>query len=121
MPEMASYVGIEPRTITANAAIARGLRCSLNASGTYDLQDNTAIGDMIALHDIEAGLTGAAASTHGGGKVPAVASEAVLMGDPAYTATLGRCSKTSSSNVLIGKWTQPASGAGVLSEIELGV
>jgi Uncharacterized conserved protein (DUF2190) len=121
MPEMASYVGIEPRTINANAAIARGLRCSLNSSGTYDIQDNTAIGDMITLADIEAGKPGPAASLHGGGKVPAVAAEAVLMGDPAYTATLGRCGKTSASNVLLGKWTQPASGAGVLSEVELGV
>lgn len=119
MAEMATYIGIEPRTIIANAAIARGLRCSLNASGTYDIQDNTARGDMVSMHDIEAGKPGEAASLWGGGKVPAVASEATLVGDLAYTATLGRFSKTATSNVLLGRWVQPASGAGVLGEVEL--
>jgi hypothetical protein len=119
MAEMASYIGIEPRIINAaGVAIARGLRATLNSSGTYDLAGIGVKGDMIALADIEANKPGPAASLNGGGKVPAVASEAVAVGDAAYSAASGQCSKTSAGAVALGKWTQPASGAGVLSEIE---
>lgn len=119
MAEMASYIGVEPRTIIANVAIARGLRTVLNTAGTHDLAGIGVKGEFIALHDIEATKTGAAASMNGGGKVPAVASEAVAIGDPAYSAASGQSSKTAAGAQLLGKWTQPASGAGVLSEIEL--
>jgi hypothetical protein len=101
-------------------AIARGLRATLNASGTYDLAGIGVVGDMIALHDIEANKPGAAVSTHGGGKVAVVASVAVAAGDLAYSAANGQASNVSAGAQLIGKWTQPASGAGVLSEVELG-
>jgi hypothetical protein len=57
----------------------------------------------------------------GGNKVPAVASEAVAVGDPAYTAAAGKFSKTSSSATLVGKWVLAASGDGVLGEVELSV
>jgi hypothetical protein len=122
MAEMATYIGIEPRTIVAdpaNADIGRGLRVFLQANGYVALQDNTALGDYMTITAITHGLAGEGASLFGGGKVPAVASEAVNAGDQAYTAANGQCGKTSTSNVAIGKWTQPASGAGVLSEIEL--
>jgi hypothetical protein len=119
MAEMATYIGIEPRTGIANAAIARGLRCFVNASGTLDIQDNTARGDYVTIQDIEAAKPGEVASGWGGGKVPAVASEATLPGDAAYTATLGRFSKSTTSNVLVGRWILGASGAGVLGEVEL--
>ncbi len=119
MAEMATYIGIEPRTGIANAAIARGLRCLVNASGTLDLQDGTARGDFVAIHDIEAAKSGEVASLWGGGKVPALASEAVVVGDAAYTAAAGKFSKTSTSNVLVGKWILAASGNGVLGEVEL--
>jgi hypothetical protein len=121
MAELASYIGIEQRTINAaGVAIARGLRAALNASGTYDLAGIGVVGDMIALHDIEANKPGAAVSTHGGGKVAVVASVAVAVGDLAYSAANGQASNVSAGAQLIGKWTQPASGAGVLSEVELG-
>lgn len=119
MAEMASYIGIEPRTGIANAACSRGLRYLVNASGTLDVQDNTARGDFVAITDIEAAKAGEVASLWGGGKVPAVASEATVAGDAAYTATTGRFSKSSTSNVAVGKWIVGASGAGVLGEVEL--
>jgi len=121
MAEMATYIGIEPRTVTANAAVSRGQRVTLNSSGTVDVQDNTAAGDYVAITDIEAGKVGEVASMSGGGKVPALASEATNVGDLAYTATTGRFSKTSTSNVAVGRWVLAASGAGVLGEVELGV
>jgi hypothetical protein len=119
MAEMATYIGIEPRTINANVAIARGLRGTLNSSGTSDLSPIGEVGDMVALADIEAAKPGPAASVHGGGKVPAVASEATIVGDLAYSAASGRFSKTAAGAVAIGRWTLAASGAGVLGEVEL--
>jgi hypothetical protein len=120
MAEMATYIGIEPRTINANAALARGIRVTLNSSGTCDASGITDAGDYVTLQAIEAAKPGAAASMRGGGKVPAVASEAVAVGDPAYTAASGKFSKTSgSSAVLVGKWALAASGVDVLGEIEL--
>lgn len=119
MAEMATYIGIEPRTVIAGVAIGRGQRVTLDVNGVAQIQDNTAKGDFVALHDIESGKSGAVASLYGGGKVAALASEATIAGDLAYTATTGRFSKTTTSNVLLGRWTQPASGAGVLGEVEL--
>ena len=119
MAEMATYIGVEPRTGIANAAIARGLRVTMNANGTLDIADNTVKGDYVSLQDIEAGKPGVVVSIYGGGKVPAVASEATFVGDLAYTATPGRFSKTTASNVLLGRWIAAASGAGVLGEVEL--
>lgn len=122
MAEMATYIGIRPRTILANAALGRGIRVSLNSSGSCDASAITDAGDFVTLMALEAAKTGTAASMHGGGKVPAQASEAVAVGDPAYTAAAGQFSKTSgSSAVLVGKWSLAASGASVLGEIELGV
>jgi hypothetical protein len=122
MAEMATYIGVVPRTVTANAAAARGIRLTLNSSGTCDAAGITDAGDYVSLQAIEAAKTGAAVSMHGGGKIPAVASEAVAVGDPAYTAASGKFSKTSgSSAVLVGKWALAASGVDVLGEIELGV
>src|SRR6516162_6014504 len=110
MAEMATYIGVIPRTVTANAAAVRGTRLTLNSSGTCDAAAITDVGDYIALQAIEAAKTGAAASIHGGGKVPAVASGAVAVGDPAYTAASGKFSNTSgSSAVLVGKWALAAS------------
>lgn len=122
MAEMATYVGIKPRTILANAALGRGLRVSLNSSGSFDASAITDAGEMVTLTAIEAAKVGPAVSIHAGGKVPAQATEAVAVGDPAYTAAAGQFSKTSgSSAVLAGKWSLAASGANVLGEIELGL
>jgi hypothetical protein len=120
MAEMATYIGIEPRTINAaGAALARGLRVALNSSGTYDLAGIGVSGEFVTLHDIEANKPGAAASVGGGGKVPAVSSEACAVGDIAYSAASGQFSKTASGAVVMGKWTLATTGAGVLGEVEL--
>jgi hypothetical protein len=120
MADMASYIGIEPRTINAaGVAIARGLRTQLNSSGTHDLAPIGVKGDFVALTDIEANKPGAAASMNGGGKVPAVASVACVVGDLAYSAANGQFSNIATGATACGKWTQPASGAGVLGEVEL--
>ena len=117
MAEMATYIGIRPRTVTANPLnpdIARGIRVKLNATGTVDVQDATAIGDYVTLQTIALGSAGDASSLWGGGKVPMVAAVAVAMGDLAYTAANGQVTNVSTGATLLGKFTQPASGAGVL-------
>jgi hypothetical protein len=125
MAEMATYIGIEPRTGTASLAsggIARGLRVLFNASSTLDLQDITARGDFVTIQALEAnppGKPGEIASAWGGGKVPAVASVLTNPGDPAYTAASGQFSNVSTGAILVGKWIVGASGAGVLGEVEL--
>jgi|SRR5215472_10655198 len=119
MAEMATYIGIEPRTVIANATISRGTRLTLNSGGTADVQDNTAKGDFVALTDGVTGQPLEVASVYGGGKVPALAAEAVTAGTAAYTNTSGRFGVTTASNVLIGKWVLAASGAGVIGEVEL--
>jgi len=119
MAEMAANVGQVPRTINANGALARGLRCTLNSSGTCDLSAIGVRGDYITAVDIPALSAGVGYPTGGGGKVPAVASVAVAVGDPAYSAAAGQFSNVSTGAVLMGKWVLAASGAGVLGEVEL--
>lgn len=121
MAEMATYAGAKPRTITANAALARGLRVTLNSSGTCDVQDASAAGDYVTLQAVEALKTGAAVNIASGCKVPALASEATTVGDAAYAAASGKFSKTSTNATLVGRWTLAASGDNVLGEVELGV
>lgn len=121
MAELASYIGIEPRTIKATAvAQARGIRVTLDSSGTTAASAIGVRGDYITLQAIAASDFGLAASTSGGGKIPVVASEATAVGDAAYSAADGKVSKTSGGGaVLMGKWTLAASGDGILGEIEL--
>ena len=120
MAELATYVGIEPRTINCGATpIARGLRVIVGTDGKVTLAGAAARGEFVTLTDIEANLTGAAASMTGGGKVPAVASAAVAVGDPAFAAANGQFANA--GTVAIGKWILAASGAGVLGEVELGM
>lgn len=120
MAEMATYVGIEPRTILASSvAQARGVRVTRNSAGATAIQDATLRGDYVTLTAIEASSVGQAASMSGGGKVPALASEATTVGDIAYAAASGKFSKTSTSAAVVGRWTLAASGDGVLGEVEL--
>jgi hypothetical protein len=121
MAEMASYLAVDPITITANATLVRGVRVSLNSSGTCDVADATTAGDYVTLTAIEAAKPGTAVNTAGGGKVPALASEAVAVGDAAYAAAAGKFSKTTTNATLLGRWTLAASGDGVLGEVLLGV
>jgi hypothetical protein len=120
MAELATYVGIEPRTaIATNVAQARGVRVTRNSSGVTAVADATTRGDYVTLTDIAASSAGQVASLSGGGKIPALASEATVVGDLAYAAAAGKFSKTSTNAALLGRWTLAASGDGVLGEVEL--
>lgn len=121
MAELASYIGIEPLTIKATAvAQARGIRVTLNSDNETAKSAIGVRGDYITLGAIAASEYGVAAATGCGGKVPALASEAVAVGDLAYSAADGKFSKTSTNAVLMGRWTLAASGDGVLGEVLLG-
>lgn len=121
MAELATYIGIEPRTVqnASGSTIGRGLRVVLGSGGTVTLAGLAARGDYITLQDIPTGEAGLAASLSGGGKVGAQSSEAANAGDLAYSVANGQVSKTATSAVLVGRWTQPALGGGALSEVEL--
>ena len=119
MAELASYIGVTPRTLQGNGAINRGLRVIVNSSGTVDVAGATVRGDFVLLADIEALLPGVGVSLAGGGKVPARASEAVNVGDLAYAAANGFFSKTSTNAAALGRWVLAASGNNILGEVEL--
>lgn len=119
MSTQSTYIGIEPRSMLCGAvAIARGLRATRTA-GVLGLSPIGARGDFVAMTDIEALKPGQVASMEGAGKVPAVASVAVAVDDPAYSAANGQWSNNAAGAILCGRWTQAASGAGVLGEVEL--
>ena len=120
MALQATYIGATPRTITAtNVAQARGVRVALDSSGTTAIADATVRGDFVTLQAIPASGSGVAASMSDGAKVPALASEAVTVGDLAYSAADGKFSKTSTNAVLVGRWSLATSGNAVLGEVEL--
>ena len=120
MAEMATYVGIEPRTINLTAAaVSRGVRVTRNSSGLCAVEGAAARGDYVTLVAGAASESISAASTNGGGKVPALASEASTVGGLAYAAAGGKFA--ASGTVVLGRWTQAASGDGVLGEVELGI
>ncbi|TMP91678.1 MAG: hypothetical protein E6L08_10525 [Verrucomicrobia bacterium] len=110
-------VGVEVRSEICSVDIGRGLRCVLNSSGQLALAGLTVRGDYMTLTDGKAGEPVAVASMDSG-KVSAVPSETVAVGDLAYSVAGGQTSKTATSAVLVGRWTQPST-VGVLSEVEL--
>lgn len=120
MPDPSTYIGVEPVTIKATAvAQARGIRVTLNSSGETAKSAIGVRGDYVTMQAIGASEVGLATFTSGGGVVPALASEAVAVGDLAYSAADGKFSKTASGAVLMGRWTQAASGDGVLGQVLL--
>lgn len=120
MAEMTSYIGIVPRTVIPTAvALVRGVRVARASTGLVAVADATVRGDYVTITAAAASEPCEVASMQGGGKVPALASEAVAIGDSAYSAASGKFSKTSTNAVLCGKWTLAASGDGVLGEVEL--
>ncbi len=120
MAELATNIGTVPMTVlTTAASVARGLRVTLDASGTVSVSAIGVRGDYVTETDIPASTYGAANPSGNGAKVSAVASEAVAVGDPAYSAASGKFSKTSTNAVLMGKWVQAASGDGVLGVVLL--
>lgn len=120
MAEIATYINATPRTILLTAAaVARGLRVIRSSTGACAVADATARGDYMTLDDIPASSYGRGQSMSGPAEVPAVASEAVVVGDLAYAAAAGKTSKTSTNAALVGRWTQAASADGVLGTVQL--
>jgi hypothetical protein len=120
MAELATYVGIEPRSVNVGAtAVARGVRVTRAADGTVAVEGAAARGDYVTLTDGEANQPVAVAAMGGGGKVAALASAVAVVGGLAYAAASGQFA--ASGTVVVGRFTQPASGAGVLTEVELNI
>jgi hypothetical protein len=120
MAELATNIGVVPQTILAStSAISRGYRVTLASDGTVSASAIGVRGDYIAVNDIAASSYGIGHACGTGAKISAVASEAVAVGDAAYSAASGKFSKTSTNAVLMGKWVQAASGDGVLGVVQL--
>ncbi len=120
MSTLATYVGIEPRTVTpTNVAVGRGIRVTIAAStGLVSASAIGVRGDFVSLTSAAASEPFAAASLQGGGKVPAYASEITTVGAAAYSAASGQFSVTATNAILVGKWTT-ATAANTLGEVEL--
>lgn len=120
MAELATYLGVLPKTISlTNAACARGVRVTRNSSGLCAVADATTRGDYVTLRDGAALEVIDAVPAGTPAKVPALASEAATVGALAYAAAAGKFSVTSTNAALMGRWTLAASGDGVLGEVEL--
>jgi hypothetical protein len=120
MAELASYIIANPQTVIPSAvAVVRGARYLLASTGLVAITDNSIRGDYVALTAAAASEPFQAASMSEPGHVPALASEATVVGDLAYSAASGKFSKTSANAVLVGRWKQAASGDGVLGVVEL--
>ena len=120
MAELATNIGVVPQTILAStSAISRGYRVTLASDGTVSASAIGVRGDYIAVNDIAASGYGTGHACGTGAKIAAIASEAVAIGDAAYSAASGKFSKTSTNAVLMGKWVQAASGDGVLGVVQL--
>ena len=89
----------------------------MDSTGATAASASTLRGDFVTATAIAASGVGAAVSLQEGAIVPALAAEAVAIGDPAYSDASGKWGKTSASHVLMGKWVQAASGDGVLGAV----
>lgn len=120
MAELATYTGVTPITKKlTNATIGRGIRVALNSSGLVSAAGIDAPGHYVTLQSGAANEHIPVVPLGTPAKVPAVASEAVAVGDKAYSAADGKFSKTPTDAVEIGVWTQAASADGVLGEVQL--
>lgn len=120
MAELATNIGVVPQTILAStSAINRGLRATIASDGTCSVTSAATRGDYITVNDVAASGYGTAHPAGTGAKISALASEAVAVGDLAYSAASGKFSKTSTNAVLMGRWVQAASGDGVLGVVQL--
>lgn len=113
MADLAGTVNAQFITVIPTAvALARGVRVALNASGLVAVADATVRGDFVTDTAAAASEPCAAVALQAGSIVAALASEAVVIGDTAYSAASGLFSKTSTNAILCGKWIQDAaSGA----------
>jgi hypothetical protein len=116
MAELASTIGVVPITVLATAvAQVRGVRVTMDSTGACAVSAISERGDFVVDQAIAASDRGIGYSLNGGGVVAALASEATAIGDPAYSAAVGKWSKsTGGGAILMGKWVQAASGDGVL-------
>lgn len=120
MAELATYIGVTPVSTPLSAvAVARGVRVTRASTGLFAVADATIRGDRVTLRSGDASEVIPAVPAGTPAKVPALASEAVAVGDLAYSAAAGKFSKTSTNAVLMGRWTLAATGDGVLGEVEL--
>lgn len=121
MAELAALTGATLISKNASAVdIVRGVRVALNSSGLVAVADITVRGDYVSATAVTASTAGAFVAMQQGAIVPALASEAAAIGDPAYGAASGKFSKTSGGGaVLCGVWCLAASGNGVLGEVQL--
>lgn len=103
------------RSITAGGSdLARGVRVTLGAAGTCTVSAIGVRGDFITLEAIPAAARGLAAPVNVGGSLPVVATEITAVGDAAYSAAIGKVSKTAGGGaVLMGKWLQVATADGL--------
>jgi hypothetical protein len=110
MPAQTSYIGVNPRTVIPTAvALARGVRVTRNSSGLVAVAGIGTRGDYVTLTSCDASEPVQACPMQDAAKV----------GDLAYSAASGLFSKTATSAVLVGRWTQAAPGASTLGEVEL--
>lgn len=120
MALQATYDGVTPRTqIPTAVALALGVRVAVDSNNNIAVAAASIRGEFTTLQSCEASVPCQVASMQAGGRVPALASESVVVGDPAYSAASGKYSKTSTNAVLVGKWVEAASADGVLGAVEL--
>lgn len=127
MAILASSRAVEPITIqnSTSAELARGVRVILGSDGTCSVAGATVAGQFVTDQVIPISSAGATPKTglgyslSDGGQVPALASEAVAVGDAAYSAASGKFSKTSTNAIYLGVWAIAASGDGVLGAVQL--
>ena len=103
-------------TLTATAvAIAAFLRVNVGAAGTIAVAAIGVSGVGITKHAYAASGTGVVRLLNASGTQIGTASEAIAIGDPVYSAALGKISKTAGGGaVLLGVATSVAAADGNL-------
>lgn len=121
MAELAAYTNAPLFTVIPTAvAVARGIRVTLDSSGTVAASAIGVRGDFVAAVAAAASEPFAAFSLQNGSIVPMVASEAIAVGDDVLSAAVGKVSTTTGGGaVLLGKANTAASGDGILFEVLL--
>lgn len=120
MAELAANTASEIFSVNLTAvAVARGIRLTLDSSGTCAASAIGVRGDYMSAQAGAASQTGVGAfSMQKSGIINATASEAIAVGDLCYSAANGLVSKSSGGGaVIVGKANTAASGSGVLFEL----
>lgn len=121
MAELAALTGATLFSVNLTAvAVARGVRLTLDSSGTCAASAIGVRGDYVAATAGALSATIAAVPLQLGCIVPMLASELIAVGGVVYSAASGKVSTTSGGGaVLLGKANTAASGDGVLFEVLL--